>query len=129
MGITVVAAADLILYAFLLAQPGGPLGQQAGPAGHRALFVAGYLALLAVLGVTGTHVSRPAARLLIFGFTAGAGLGMGVLGMASIGPPLLLISALSVVAITQVAERTWGPIVTGVYAAFVVLLLGIGFTG
>jgi hypothetical protein len=126
-GIAALAVFDLGLYAYLLAQQSGPLGSDG--VNSRELFVGGFVALLGVLGFAGAWLLRPGARLLIFGFTGGAGLGLGLLGMDSIGVPLFAVFALSLLALWNVAERSWGPMVTGAYAAFVVILLGIGFTG
>ena len=66
--------------------------------------------------------------MLIYGFTAGGGLALGLLGMDSIGPPLFAVCAFSFIALAHLAGRSWGPIVTGTYAAFVVVLMGIATT-
>jgi hypothetical protein len=87
VGIAGVAIADLGLYAFLLAQQTGPLGLEGRPAGSRVFFVGGFLVLLAVLGLIGALARRTTARTLIYGFTAGGGLALGLLGMGSVGPP------------------------------------------
>jgi hypothetical protein len=128
LGIAAVALADLGLYAYLTAQTGGPVGEGGRGLGSRALFVGGFLALLALLGLVGMIAHRPGLRMGIYGFTAAGSLGLGVLGMDSIGPPLLVVTALSMVALAQIAERSWGPITTGAYAGFVILLTGIGLT-
>jgi DMSO/TMAO reductase YedYZ heme-binding membrane subunit len=125
LGIAAVALADLGLYVYLVVQPNGPLGEEDGPLGSRVFFIGGFIALLALLGIAGAVWRRPTARMLIYGFTAGGGLVLGLLGMDTIGPPLLAVSALSFIALAQMARRSWGPIITGTYAAFVVVLMGI----
>ncbi len=128
LGIAAVALADLGLHAFLLAQQSGPFGLGGRPAGSRVFFVGGFLALLAQLGLIGAVARRTTARTLVYGFTAGGGLALGLLGMVSIGLPLFAIVGLSIGALAHVAGRTWGPMITGTYAAFVVLLIGIATT-
>jgi hypothetical protein len=54
---------------------------------------------------------------------------LGLLGMDSIGPPLFAVVAFSVIALAHLTGRSWGPIVTGTYAAFIVVLMGIATTG
>jgi len=129
VGIAAVAGADLALYAYLLAQRTGPLGLGGGAAGSRVFFVGGFLLLLALLGLLAAVASRPTARSAIFGFTAGGGLGLGLLGMATIGLPLFAVVALSIIGVAHVEGRSWGPLASGVYAALAVLLLGIAATG
>ena len=128
VGIAAVAVADLGLYAYLLAQRTGPLGLDGRPFGSRAFFVGGFLLLLAILGLVGAVARRTAARTLVFGFTAGGGLALALLGMDSIGPPLLVVVALSIVGLVHVDGRSWGPIVSGTYAAIAILLMGIAVT-
>ena len=110
-GVAAIAIADLGLYALLLVGQGNP-------AGSRVFFIAGFLILLAVLGIAGALARRVVARTAIYGFTAGGGLGLGLLG----------VCALSIVALSRVADRSWGPIITGTAAAFVVLMVGISTT-
>jgi hypothetical protein len=120
-GVAAIAIADLGLYALLLVGQGNP-------AGSRVFFIAGFLVLLAVLGIAGALARRVVARTAIYGFTAGGGLGLGLLGIDSIGLPLFGVCALSIVALSRVADRSWGPIITGTAAAFVVLMVGISTT-
>ncbi|MGD0448344.1 MAG: hypothetical protein ABSB36_06970 [Candidatus Dormibacteria bacterium] len=127
-GIAAVAIADLGLYAYLLAQPTGPIGI-GGRFGSRAFFIGGFIVLLAVLGLAGAVWRRTTARMIIYGFTAGGGMALGLLGMDSIGPPLFAVVAFSVIALAHLTGRSWGPIVTGTYAAFIVVLMGIATTG
>ena len=57
----------------------------------------GFLALLAQLGLIGPVARRTTARTLVYGFTAGGGLALGLLGMrSSIGLPLFAIVGLSI---------------------------------
>jgi hypothetical protein len=128
LGIAAIALADLGLYAFLLAQPTGPLGMAGRPVGSRVFFVGGFLVLLGLLGLIGTVTRRATARTLIYGFTAGGGLALALIGMDTIGLPLLAVVALSIVALVHVEGRSWTPIVSGTYAAFAVLFLGIMVT-
>ena len=121
IGGAAVTVADLGLYALLL------IGQ-GNPPGSRVFFVGTFLALMAVLGFAGAAARRPVARMLIYGFTAGGGLGLGLLGIDSIGLPLLAVCALSIVALSRVAGHVSAPIIIGTAAAFVVLLMGIAST-
>jgi len=119
-GIAGIALADLALYALLL------YGE--GTIGSRVFFVAGFLVLMAVLGLAAALARRTAARTLMYGFTAGGGLGLGLIGIDSIGLPLFAVCALSMVALRQVADRTSGPIIVGIAAALVIIMVGIATT-
>jgi hypothetical protein len=79
-------------------------------------------------GIAGALARRVVARTAIYGFTAGGGLGLGLLGIDSIGLPLFAVCALSIVALSRVADRSWGPIIIGTAAAFGVLMVGIAST-
>ena len=121
LGVAAVTVADLGLYALLL------IGQ-GNPPGSRVFFVGTFLALMAVLGFAGAVARRAVARMLIYGFTAGGGLGLGLVGIDSIGLPLLAVGALSIVALSRVSDHVSAPIIIGTAAAFVILMVGIATT-
>ncbi len=116
-GITI---ADLAFYAILL------VGEST--LGSRVFFVAGFLVLVAVLGLAAALARRTTARTFMYGFTGGAGLGLGLIGIDSIGLPLFAVCALSMVALRQVADRTSGPIIVGVATALIVIMVGLTTT-
>jgi len=121
LGVGAITVVDLGLYALLL------IGQ-GNPPGSRVFFVGTFLALMAVLGFAGAVARRAVARMVIYGFTAGGGLGLGLLGIDSIGLPLLGVCALSIFALSRVADHVSAPIVAGFAAAFVIILMGIAST-
>jgi hypothetical protein len=121
LGVAAVTVADLGPYALLL------IGQ-GNPPGSRVFFVGTFLALMAVLGFAGALARRAVARMLIYAFTAGGGLGLGLLGIDSIGLPLLGVCAFSIFALSRVADHVSAPIIVGTTAAFVILMVGIATT-
>ena len=116
--VPVVAAADEAGYVLVLREQGGP-------ADSRVFFVAGFIALLAVLGLAGVLMSRPAAR-AIYTFTAAGGLVLGFLGIFSIGLPLLAVGALSLYALARVVGRPRTSVMLASAAAALLVLL-VGF--
>ena len=115
--IPVAAATDLAGYAMVLHQQGGP------PV-SRVFFVGGFVLLLAALGLVALLVAQAATRALLFGFISAGGLVLGVLGIFSIGLPLLGVGALSIYALARMERPPMALVIAGAVAALGVLVVG-----
>ena len=118
----VVVAADDVGYLILVAQ------QRTG-VGGRIVFVATLLAATVALVVTGVRTQRGAAfRTLVLSVAVTWCLVIGVLGVFSIGLPLLVAGGLSIYALTR-APVSMRAVIGGVLVGVAGLVVGFGITG
>jgi len=119
VGAGLIAFADDAVYLVLIA------GQN-GPYDSRIFFVASFLLLMAVAGIIGAIAESARVRASLLSLVAAGCAGLGLVGILSIGAPLLIAAAFATFAATRVTPR-----VLAVYyaasAAVGLLVLVAGF--
>ena len=122
IGIAVIALADDAAYIALIA------GQH-GPYDSRTYFVAALLAVVAGAAVTATIVTSARVRALLLSGVASVAIGLGIVGIFSIGAPLLVAGAIAVFAATRITPMS-PPLLyaAGAAAGLVVVIAGFLLT-
>jgi hypothetical protein len=93
-----IALADDVVYLVLIA------GQN-GPYDGRTFLVASFLLLMAAAAGVGAVIGSARARASLLALTAAGCLGLGILGIFSIGAPLLIAAVLATYAAARVTPR------------------------
>jgi hypothetical protein len=122
IGAGLIALADDAVYLVLIA------GQN-GPYDRRTFFVASFLVLMAAAAITGAIVGAARVRASLLALTAAGCVGLGIIGILSIGAPLLIAAMFATYAAARVTPRAPALYyVAGAVAGLTVLVGGFVLT-
>jgi hypothetical protein len=116
-----IMAADDAAYA-------GLITAQHGPYDSRTFFIASFLLLLTIAAIVAAVSARPLLRAALFATAAAGCLGLGIVGIFSIGAPLLLAAALAVFAASRGPAAQPLYYAAGAAAGLGILVLGFLLT-
>jgi hypothetical protein len=118
----IASVVDILYYGFVMNQGARD------PLAWRVVFVAGFVAILAVAAALAARDSSTALRPALLGLSAVGLLGMGFIGIFSIGLPLLLAGALAFIALLASlrASRQPGGLVKAGAGALLALAVFLG---